>query len=102
MGGERDGEGWGGKGREERRAGEEGEVERRGGDAVLRCVRCSIRQLSSPADPTLQGPCGRSPKRRGSLRFLPPLEVRPSSVAPERSHQLHSHSHFSEAPWEVP
>ena len=23
--------------------------------------------------PTLQGPCGRSPKRRGSLRFLPPL-----------------------------
>ena len=26
--------------------------------------------------PTLQGPCGRSPKRRGSLRFLPPLEVR--------------------------
>ena len=31
--------------------------------------------------PTLQGPCGRSPKRRGSLRFLPPLEVRPSSVA---------------------
>ena len=33
--------------------------------------------------PTLQGPCGRSPKRRGSLRFLPPFEVRPSSVAPE-------------------
>ena len=32
--------------------------------------------------PTLQGPCGRSPKRRGSLRFLPPLEMRPSSVAP--------------------
>ena len=31
--------------------------------------------------PTLQGPCGRSPKRRGSLRFLPPVEVRPSSVA---------------------
>ena len=26
-------------------------------------------------------PCGRSPKRRGSLRCLPPLEVRPSSVA---------------------
>ena len=50
MGGERDGEGWGGKGREERRAGEEGEVERRGGDAVLGCLRCSIRQLSSPAE----------------------------------------------------
>ena len=33
--------------------------------------------------PTLQGPCGRSPKRRGSLRFLPPLEVRPSSVLPD-------------------
>ena len=33
--------------------------------------------------PTLQGPCGRSPKRRGSLRFLPPHEVRPSSVAPD-------------------
>ena len=33
--------------------------------------------------PTLQGPCGRNPKRRGSLRFLPPLEVRPSSVAPD-------------------
>ena len=31
--------------------------------------------------PTLQGPCGRSSKRRGSLRFLPPLEVRPSSFA---------------------
>ena len=34
--------------------------------------------------PTLQGPCGLSPKQRGSLRFLPPLEVRPSSVAPAR------------------
>ena len=33
--------------------------------------------------PTLQGPCGRSPKRRGSLRFLPPLEMRPSSIAPD-------------------
>ena len=32
--------------------------------------------------PTLQGPCGRSPKRRGSLRFLPPLEMRPSSIVP--------------------
>ena len=31
--------------------------------------------------PTLQGPCGRSPKRRESLRFQPSLEVRPSSVA---------------------
>ena len=31
--------------------------------------------------PTLQGPCGQSSKRRGSLRFLPPLEVRPSSFA---------------------
>ena len=33
--------------------------------------------------PTLQGPCSRSQNRRGSLRFLPPLEVRPSSVAPD-------------------
>ena len=33
--------------------------------------------------PTQQGPCSRSPKRRESLRFLPPLEVRPSSVAPD-------------------
>ena len=32
--------------------------------------------------PTLQGPCGRSPKRRGILSFLSPLEVRPSSIAP--------------------
>ena len=32
--------------------------------------------------PTLQGPCGWSLKRRGSLRFLPPLEMRPSSFAP--------------------
>ena len=34
---------------------------------------------------TLQGPCGRSPKRRGSLRFLPPLEMRPSSIGPKRA-----------------
>ena len=42
--------------------------------------------LRSPAEgvPTLQGPCGRSPKRRGSLRFLPSLEMRPSSIAPEQ------------------
>ena len=32
--------------------------------------------------PTLQEPCGRSLKRRGILRFLSPLEVRPSSIAP--------------------
>ena len=39
---------------------------------------------TGPGSPvrTLQGPCGRSPKRRGSLRFLPPLEMRPSSIAP--------------------
>ena len=35
----------------------------------------------SPA-PTLQGHCCRSTKRRGSLRFLSPLEMRPSSIAP--------------------
>ena len=32
--------------------------------------------------PIPQGPCGQSPKRTGSLRFLPPLEMRPSSIAP--------------------
>ena len=32
--------------------------------------------------PTLQGPCDRSQKWRGSLRFLPQLEMRPSSIAP--------------------
>ena len=32
--------------------------------------------------PTLQGLCSRSQNRRGSLRFLPPLEMRPSSIAP--------------------
>ena len=31
--------------------------------------------------PTLQGPCSRSQNRRGSLRCLPPLEMRPSSIA---------------------
>ena len=31
---------------------------------------------------TLRGPCGRSLKWRGSLRFLPPLKMRPSSIAP--------------------
>ena len=33
--------------------------------------------------PTLQGPCSRSPKRRGSLRFLPTNQMRTSSVAPD-------------------
>ena len=31
--------------------------------------------------PTLQGPCSRSQNWRGSLRFLPPLEMSPSSIA---------------------
>ena len=31
--------------------------------------------------PTLQGPCGRSQKWRGSLRFLPPNEMRPSFIS---------------------
>ena len=31
--------------------------------------------------PTLQGPCGRSQKWRGSLRFLPPIEMRPSFIS---------------------
>ena len=32
--------------------------------------------------PTLKGPCDRSQKWRGNLRILPPLEMRPSSIAP--------------------
>ena len=32
--------------------------------------------------PTLQGPCNRSLKYRGTLWFLPQLEMRPSSIAP--------------------
>ena len=32
--------------------------------------------------PTLQGPCDRSQKWRGTLRFLPQLEKRPSSIEP--------------------
>ena len=32
--------------------------------------------------PTLQGPCDRSQKLRGTLRFLLQLEMRPSSIAP--------------------
>ena len=31
-----------------------------------------------------------------------PLPLRQIQWSPERSHQLHSDSHFSEAPWEVP
>ena len=32
--------------------------------------------------PTLQGPCNRSQKWLGILKLLPPLETRPSSIAP--------------------
>ena len=32
--------------------------------------------------PTLQGPCGRSLKWRGTLRFLPQLEMRTFAIAP--------------------
>ena len=32
--------------------------------------------------PTLQGPCGRSFKWRGTLRFLPQLEMRTFAIAP--------------------
>ena len=32
--------------------------------------------------PTLQGPCDQSQKWRGTLRFLPQLAMRPSSIAP--------------------
>ena len=48
--------------------------------------RRSIPQQKTRCDslvPTLQGPWDPSQKRRGSLRFLRQLEVRPSSVAPD-------------------
>ena len=45
----------------------------------LKCVGKRLTDLQRD----LSDGCGRSPKRRGSLRFLPPLEVRPSSVAPD-------------------
>ena len=48
--------------------------------------------------PTLQGPCSQSPKPRGSLRFLPPLEMRPSSIAPYRTRQ-HSSIVYTPKPW---
>ena len=78
------------------------EVQALARDGVSREVPCSARKGetvpdSLPATPrspptrrvpprgtpraTLQGPCGRSQNRRGSLRFLPPLEMRPSSIA---------------------
>ena len=47
--------------------------------------RSSIPQHKMRPDspvPTLQGPCDPSQKWRGTLRFLPPLEMRPSSIAP--------------------
>ena len=39
------------------------------------------RRTVSPV-PTLQGPCDTSQKWRVTLRFLPQLEMRPSSIAP--------------------
>ena len=47
--------------------------------------RSSISQQKTRRDslvPTLQGPCDPSQKWRGTLRFLPPLVMRPSSIAP--------------------
>ena len=46
--------------------------------------RCSIPPHKTRPDspvPTLQGPCNLSQKWRGTLRFLPDLEIRPSSIA---------------------
>ena len=44
--------------------------------------------------PTLQRPCDRSQKWRGPLRFLPQLEMRPSSIAPNpvESREAHPNS----------
>ena len=50
-----------------------------------RVSRNSIPQHKTKPDspvPTLQGPCDPSQKCRGTLRFLPQLEMRPSSIAP--------------------
>ena len=56
---------------------------------VSRSIRSSwkVLELRDPWQALLgghvvQGPCGRSLKWRGSLRFLPSLEMRPSSIAP--------------------
>ena len=45
----------------------------------------SILMWGLKPEPTIQSEVSQkeNPKRRGSLRFLPPLEVRPSSVAPD-------------------
>ena len=52
----------------------------------LRGKRSSIPPHKTRPDspvPTLQGPCDLSPKWRGTLRFLTPLEMRPSSITPK-------------------
>ena len=52
---------------------------------TLSSKRSSVPQHKTrPASPvpTLQGPCDRSQKWRGTLRFLPQLVTRPSSIAP--------------------
>ena len=53
--------------------------------------------------PNLLGPCNPNQKWRGTLRFLPQLEMRPSSIAPKplESREVpptHSVPDFSEAP----
>ena len=42
----------------------------------------SVKTRPDSPVPTLQGPCDRSQKWRGTLRFLPQLEKRPSSIEP--------------------
>ena len=44
---------------------------------------CSDKTRPVSPVPTRQGPCVRSLKWRGSLWFLPPLEMRPSSIVPK-------------------
>ena len=57
--------------------------------------------------PNLQGPCDPNQKWRGTLRFLPQLEMRPSSIAPKPLESREAPptprvTNFSEAPLQAP
>ena len=43
----------------------------------------SLRHEHKCSQPRVAVPCDRSPKWRGTLRFLTPLEMRPSSITPK-------------------
>ena len=52
------------------------------GDSAVKNPPANTGDLGSIPELGRSPGCGRSPKRRGSLRFLPPLEVRPSCIIP--------------------